>query len=426
MRVILYSCNSRRHQSGLVVAIVTLAMFSLIGIAALAIDVNHALMNKNRLQNSVDSAALAAAIVLDNHGSEAMAKTVATDTLAKMALADGNSEMAFNDDGIEVQFSNDAKDFSGTYDSSHLGFVRVAVTDYPLYGFFTSIFGITKNIKASAVAGPSPASGISNVVPMAVCAGYGGSGTNYGYESATIYALKLPSKTNKNSDEAVSMGPGNFQLLDLSSVTDTQGNSTSDGSTNSGAAAVRAGLAGSFSGSVVIGGTVDTKPGASIGPVGQGLNTRLNIDDDDDYPPDQYVKEPEKKATLNASGNVDYKDDWYYADYLSELPECFGASADPALCPVDGQPNRRILPVPIVDCTSGVNDSENGKTTYKITAIGCFFMLQKAPTSGGGDSAVFGEFIDKCEVNGGLPGTNSNSDGPYRIVLYKDPYSEDS
>ncbi len=424
MRVSMYT-QHRHHQSGLVVAIVTLAMFSLIGIAALAIDVNHALMNKSRLQNSVDAAALAAAIVLDNEGTSESAKSAAEETLTKMALSDGNDEMEFDFTNLEVLFSDNAKVFSSDSTVTSPRFVRVSINDYPLYGFFTDIFDIAKSITASAVAGPSPGAVVANVVPMAVCEGKEINDSFYGYSSSTIYALKLPSSSGHDDPEGESMGPGNFQLLDLSS-TDGEGNIIDiDYKTNSGASSVRDGLAGHFYGQVKIGGTVDTKPGASTGPVGQGLNTRLDSDDDM-TPPDQYIKEPTTKARLDNNGEVVYEGEWYYADYLSERQTCFGESQDTSLCPVNGQPDRRILPVPIVDCSSGVDDSENGKTTYRVTAIGCFFLLQKAPTNNSGKDAVYGEFISECEVTGGMPGSDSNNDGPYRIVLYEDPYSEDS
>ncbi len=35
-------------------------------------------------------------------------------------------------------------------------------------------------------------------------------------------------------------------------------------------------------------------------------------------------------------------------------------------------------------------------------AVGCFFMLQQAPTNNSGQSAVYGEFVEECEVTGGL------------------------
>jgi hypothetical protein len=53
-------------------------------------------------------------------------------------------------------------------------------------------------------------------------------------------------------------------------------------------------------------------------------------------------------------------------------------------------------------------------------------MLQKAPTSNSGKEAVFGEFISDCTASGGNPGQDSSSEGPYTIVLYKDPGGDES
>ncbi|SDG66150.1 Putative Flp pilus-assembly TadE/G-like [Vibrio xiamenensis] len=390
-----------RRQAGLVLVLVTMSMLSLIGITALAIDVNHALMNKTRLQNSVDSAALAAAIVLDDEGSAADAEAAAIETITQMSNASGNSKLDFSSATITVQISNNPKVFpDASYDSSKDSYARVSVTNYALEDFFIDLFGINKVLKASAVAGPSPGIVFSNVVPMAVCKG--SEGDLYGYNKEQIYALKL-------GDGSLSeMGPGNYQLLDFGSGADT----------------VRSALAGSYEYPVTIGESVDTKPGVSAGPVGQGLNTRFGDYSGggvsaDDYPPDEYTKEPDTPASLDADGNVVYgDDDWRYADYLASLP-CTKGSTD---CPLNGQPNRRMLPIPILDC----DDVSGGTNSYEIVAVGCFFMLQQAPTNNSGQSAVYGEFVEECEVTGGLSGNNPNSDGPYKIVLYEDPYSEDS
>jgi hypothetical protein len=53
-------------------------------------------------------------------------------------------------------------------------------------------------------------------------------------------------------------------------------------------------------------------------------------------------------------------------------------------------------------------------------------MIQKAPTSNASKQAVFGEFIEDCTVSGGQPGDESDSEGPYRIVLHDDPLNEES
>ena len=102
--------RTNRRQKGLVLVLVTAAMLALVGVAALSIDVNHALMNKSRLQNSADAAALAAATVIDSDGSTGDATTAANTTLTNMAGASGNSAMAFSAESVLVQYSNDPED----------------------------------------------------------------------------------------------------------------------------------------------------------------------------------------------------------------------------------------------------------------------------------------------------------------------------
>ena len=67
------SMNSRQSQRGAVVVLVAVAMTALIMMAGLALDMGHAFLNKSRLQNTVDAAALAAAKRLDETGSTALA-----------------------------------------------------------------------------------------------------------------------------------------------------------------------------------------------------------------------------------------------------------------------------------------------------------------------------------------------------------------
>ncbi|CAM3861371.1 hypothetical protein VA7868_02710 [Vibrio aerogenes CECT 7868] len=392
-----------KSQKGLVLVLVTAAMVALFGVMALAIDVNHAFLNKTRLQNGVDAAALAAALVLDSGGSDADAITMANNTLTKMKEASGNQSMDFSAATISVTFSNDPETFPDPGYSSLIDdrFVRVAVSNYPLNAFFIAAFGVDKKLSASAVAGPSSAStSMCNVVPMAVCAGED-SGSS-GYNAGQVYALKVASKNQS------SMGPGNFQLLDF----------------GSGASTVRQGLAGSFTGCVGVGDTVTTKPGNTVGPVGQGLNTRFGVYSGGglssaDYPPDIYVKEPDSQATIDNDGNVIYTDSWGYDDYEQEAPVCSGSD-----CYLNsgGESGRRVLKVPIVNCSG----TSGGTTTLSIEALGCFFLLQQAPTNNSGKQAVFGEYLEDCSVTNSSSGNNSSNQGPYRIVLYDDPLSEES
>ncbi len=198
---------------------------------------------------------------------------------------------------------------------------------------------------------------------------------------------------------------------------------------------MRVALAGGFEECVDTINTVQTKPGGTVGPVGQGLNTRLNDYGGggvsaDEYPPDMFIREPVKTATIDNNGDVKYQDTsgaggapWGYSDYEAELPDCTGVSG----CMIEngGRYNRRILPVPIVDCSTATG----GTNTFNVEAIGCFFLLQKAPTNNSGKQAVFGEFIEDCTVANGTFGNTpppGDPEGPFRIVLYKDPLGDSS
>ncbi len=408
-----------RKQKGLTLVLVTAAMLSLIGVAAFSIDVNHAMLNKARLQNSLDAAALAAAIVIDNGGTTGEATTAANTTLTNMANATGNDEMDFSTATVAVQYSNDPEVFpDGSFSLSDDTFVRVSVTGFELDNFFAHIFNASKNLDSSAVAGPSPSVGsTTNIVPLAVCEGEDG-GTN-GYNPGEVYPIKVAD--HHSSD----MGPGNYQLLDF----------------GSGASTIRAALAGDPDpieqyqqtyGSIGVGSTVTTKPGNTVGPVGQGLNTRFGSYSGgdvsaDDFPPDVYVREPATSPSIDDDGNVTYTDTsgengqpWGYSDYQKALPDCTGESD----CRISsgGQINRRTLVIPVVNCSGATG----GSTSFPVTALACFFLLQQAPTSNGSKEPVYGEFVQDCSVLSGPPGQNSDSDGPYRIVLYKDPNGGES
>ena len=67
------SMKSRDSQRGAVVILVAIAMGTLLLMAGWALDMGHTFLNKTRLQNSVDAAALAAAKTLDDTGNTALA-----------------------------------------------------------------------------------------------------------------------------------------------------------------------------------------------------------------------------------------------------------------------------------------------------------------------------------------------------------------
>ena len=71
-----------RQQRGIVAVLVAIGLLALLAMAGLAIDTGHLVLNKSRLQSTVDAAALAAAKVLDQTGSRAQATAAARGVFA--------------------------------------------------------------------------------------------------------------------------------------------------------------------------------------------------------------------------------------------------------------------------------------------------------------------------------------------------------
>lgn len=174
-----------------------------------------------------------------------------------------------------------------------------------------------------------------------------------------------------------------------------------------------------------IGEDITTKPGGTVGPTGDGLNTRFGEYGGglsaSDYPSDYVTTEPTDEITIDAStGEIDFDGTYSYAQYEADTNVCIANGGSG--CASNGVAWRRILAIPMVDCSG----KSGGETDFTVNKIGCFFLLQKAPTNNSGTPAVFGEFIHSCSVAGGAGSTTSTTEGTYRIVLYKDPDSGES
>ena len=414
----------RRKQQGITLVLISLVMLFLLGMAGFSIDLNHQVLNKTRLQNAVDSAALSAAVVADETGDVSLAEAAARATLTSFIGESGNGELAISDESTTVTFSFNLESFSLADDfSPPVGdddiYVRVLVQDIELQQFLSHIFGFGKKVSASAVAGRSAAiNEVCNITPIAMCGDPLGSVDDaWGYQQDGVDVLNTahnsPSQIHEvkiGSQSGTEMGPGNFHLLDFGQGVGGSG----------GASLVRDALSGAYNGCATLGETVLTKPGNSVGPVAQGLNTRLNqfqgpIQNDGTVPPDKYVKQP---STLAQEGES-YAGNFYYSNYVQELASCqsSGGNCDQgSYLPDTGSSGRRTLRIPIVDCTDA-----GGKTTFDVLGFGCFFLLQAVQQSGQG--SVFGQFLYECMINNGSTGLEPEDAGLYRIQLYKDPFS---
>ncbi len=419
-----------QRQRGTIIVMVVIAMAAVLLMAALALDGSHMLVNKTRLQNAVDAAALSGAktlnAVLGATGAASLAQTAALDTLSRNANATGNQELA---KAVGNNVANFAKvelassvygpfSFPGPANASY---VRVTVANYPLTGFFWGAFQTlgngadkTKSVAAIATAGPSPTSPCE-LTPLMVCGNptqnNPSGGMFWGYSFGDLQVLK----TAANNSSAI--GPGNFQLLDFGSGGNT----------------VRDGLAGGINQCNSIGSNVTTKPGNTVGPSAQGLNTRFNEYKGGlsaaDYPPDLVVTVNPKSLTYNDTLNrIEYNNQpvtaangnlsttggplYDYNDWKQDSANCTAGTGSGCLS--NGVHERRVLKIVIGDC-SGKND---GASSIPVLGFGCFFVMQPEAQQGN-ESQIFGQFISQCEGDG-VPGPTPTDDvGPQIIQLYK-------
>lgn len=407
-----------RPQRGIALVLIVIATAALIIMAGLALDVGHMMLSKSRLQNTVDSAALAAAKILDETASTSSATTAALQAFGLNAAAAGNQEISssYGNGSIQVtvQFSGTLPPF--TPGSTTGPYVRVIATGFSLPTWLIGVAGINQlSVSASAVAGPSPTINTAcNVAPMLVCGN-----PSAGAAGFWGYTLNAPQSLKSSAPGSTQIGPGNFQLIQLGGT---------------GADIVRAGMAGNYAACATQGSTVQTQTGDETGPVAQGLNTRFGQYSgpvsEAQYPPDVITTYDSPALTVDSNGNVwqgstqitssninnnSSPDVYSYLDYTND--EAAGNyTYQPVSSGGPGVFNRRVLSVPVGDCSG----TSNGSTTVPVIGFACFFLLQPVTHQGNTDYVV-GQFVGNCDVNGN-PGPNPGAGpGPYVIQLYHDP-----
>jgi len=205
-----------QRQRGAIIVLLAIAMLALLAMGGLALDGAHLFLNKSRLQNNVDAAALGAAKVLDESGDEDLARTAALSMMNLNAAAAGNGEIrtsvANGGLGVTIEFSSTLQPFvAGTTPAEY---VRVRAQNLRLPAWLVQVVGFNdKVVAASAVAGPSPTIlQACGLVPLVVCGtppSQGGTAPWWGYTPGAVHVLK--SAAGQQSP----IGPGNFQLLRL-------------------------------------------------------------------------------------------------------------------------------------------------------------------------------------------------------------------
>jgi hypothetical protein len=311
-----------------------------------------------------------------------------------------------------------------------------------------AVIGINSiNIRASAVAGPSPTINYAcNIAPIVVCAGEPPvvpegeeppDTDDYGFVKNALMVLKPTPGDHED------VGPGNYKLLRMECP---------------GGACVRDAIAGGYEECASTLEPIDTEPGVTAGPTSQGFNTRFNEYagggvTPEEYPPDVIIEatyptlDTVQQEVPPGSGNyedyicqgdcdcgpgVQCKDsstppyNWVEMatepgifDYWEEYyPQTMDLSYTGHLW--NGVKFRRVLALPVANCTG----DQTGQSTLDVIGFACYFMLQ--PIGGGTDKNIFGQFVKGC-LAGGVSGINpGDGTGPYVIQLYKDPDSTDS
>lgn len=385
--------SRRTDQKGVVLPILAVGMLILIGIAGLALDMGHAFLNRTRLQNALDAAALSGAVTLDRQRDTVQASADALNTFNLNAALD------MDNPGLVpvIEFSDTLIPFvPGGLDPRY---VRVTVDSFQEPMWFAQVLpgvGTTKDVGGSAVAGPSPSlDEICDIAPIMVCGDPSadtdcGDGDCYGYTFDPTSTEETVLKTGSGSDWEV--GPGNFQLIRLDD--------------SKGGADVRENLAGSFENCIRSTEPIETEPGNTVGPVAQGINTRFGIYNGPFDQDDRDIYKPDLVSDLHAP-------DYYYSDYKAAYDS---TSYDNP----DGEAERRVVAVPIGDC----NGTVNGQGSVPILGLGCFYLTR--PAEQNGDQRIYGQFVSGCKASG-VPGPDPVSGpGPYIIQLYKDPDSVDT
>jgi hypothetical protein len=234
------------------------------------------------------------------------------------------------------------------------------------------------------------------------------------------YTLNAPQTLKSAAPGSSQVGPGNFQLIQLGGT---------------GANLVRQNLAGGYAGCAATGNTVHTETGNATGPTAQGLNTRFGQYSGpmsmSQYPPDVLPNAQSPALTVDSNGNVwqgstqitanNINQLYSYQKYSTDEANAAAYTYQPVSAGGPGIFNRRILSVPIGDCTG----TSNGSTTVPVLGFGCFFLLQPVVQQGNTDYVV-GQFIGNCDVNGTPGPAPGSGPGPYIIQLYHDPDSGDS
>lgn len=357
-------------QRGFVVLILLAGMLILLGSAGLALDSGHIYLDKTRLQNAVDAAALNGARMLDAGGAQSTARAAeaAQAGFNEVAQAAGNSELS----GISVQTS-----FSSTLSPFLAGstpayFIRVSVDDFQVLPWLMQVLGTgSMYVKASAVAGPSPTlSQTCGITPIAVC----------GTAGSADFGLSLRSSMHTTTGREA---PGNFLVMQ-----------SDCGSSDS---CIRSNMAGAYTTCINRPGTsaLMTISTSSDIPIAEGLNTRFNC-------PGGCGG----LSTVIYPSDVITQSDMTFSAYQSLLTH-----GQYDVLPPGGELGRRVIKVPVVACP------KKGSGEVDFLGMACLFLTDSLEVKN--NMKVNYEYVGSC-FSAGIPGNTLSTTGPHTMMLYRD------
>ena len=417
-------------QRGAVLPLVAIGLLAIVGIAGLSIDVGHAFLNKTRLQNSLDSAALSGARTLlltddvDAAGADARA--------AFREHLDG--EMAgLGAEDLVLEYSDTLVPFIDG--GSAPRYVRAAFERFATGMFFAGVLdgvGRSMDIAGTAVAGPVPlgypgAAETCDVAPLLVCGAVGdddcSDGSCFGVEVGTGKDYELFRETGIDNTP---LGATQSASQSLSAAACGEGGADSgcESATESepldfvlheldctGTGCLREGSAGAFGACLTPGERASIQNVETQELLNRGLLTRFGIGGGllaaSNYPPDVVTTPYPRGAGLQ------------YERYRRDVASLVATGSAG-----DGVPYRRVLTVPVVSCA----DDVSGQNANTVLGFLCLFLAEVE--IGGSEGGIHGEFVERCEASGeqgeSVPALSDAYDGPAKIVLYKDPDALDS
>lgn len=414
----------KKRQQGATALLTLVFMIGMLGIIGLAIDTGHILVNKTRLQNALDAAALSAAITRNGSSNNSIAESIAAGitTFELFKKSTGNTELKdVQLTAANFLFSDYVSNF---FPANGTGpFVRVQSNALRVGNFFIQVITRNSSQNVGAVATAGPVGQNCNLVPLVICAdvdpdtgemdkdcsdedpGEPGIKECYGYIMNEENELHQHEFCKHSDTDCVDteLESGNFTLLrwDGDAGKNDVYKSLSEGSANTC--------------STEIGLQLESEPGFAVGPVASGINERFYAD------------------TVNSIyDNVTHPtaDTPAYDTYIDDQELTESSSYNP-----DGIINNRIVQVPIGDCT-GI---QKGNTTFDFAADGsgnmaaACVLIRRPVRQTGSDknpdylkNSIYFEMLELCPASGKTDPTNPVIYGPFKIVLFKSENSGDS